>query len=405
MKLWARLALLSITWAEVVLDRPDSQYKVAGLQGGAENCTKLFVQSPPFDQVPHGLDQNVHPRSSSVSQNGDTPDMLPIRAVYYEPRPVGLSPSKGNDLYTSSFYHIHKRDLYIMRNILKANAVRLAPWDRTQDHSRFLQLCRDEGLYVIPSFDLGAFLSEDARRMSTFGERRKDVWEQFQKFTQKALQDARKIEDIILMWTVNFGLNLNETTEEGPQSISVLSLIRDEYFELLRTVRQAQWIQECGPSKSSCPENRFNRPLGIPLLLDTALRIDNVGWYIGFAETTWGTWPADELSLQIDDKTFNKLRPLGAFDVWIAESQPPTSRLGQTDLQNQLSWFNATKQNSNNSFQWRSLSTQTLHNPDGDVLEGCEGGHVDACEPRSPAPSRGDAQRPKGVCIQNAHAS
>ena len=77
--------------------------------------------------------------------------------------------------------------------------------------------------------------------MSTFGERRKDVWEQFQKFTQKAtlkscftvapwqaLQDARKIEDIILMWTVNFGLNLNETTEEGPRSISVLSLIRDE---------------------------------------------------------------------------------------------------------------------------------------------------------------------------------
>ena len=76
---------------------------------------------------------------------------------------------------------------------MKANAVRLAPWDRTQDHSRFLQLCRDEGLhlgaanghlgmarsgwellgrlmqfdarrYVIPSFDLGAFLSEDARR-------------------------------------------------------------------------------------------------------------------------------------------------------------------------------------------------------------------------------------------------
>ena len=123
------------------------------------------------------------------------------------------------------------------------------------------------------------------------------------------------------------------------------------------------------PSQSSLGDQ------GIPLLLDTALRIDNVGWYIGFAEhqptlvqvfqvpvehlvvcpiisqyehvppcaseeTTWGTWPADELSLQIDEKTFNKLRPLGAFDVWIAESQPPTSRLGQTDLQNQLSWFN-----------------------------------------------------------------
>ena len=44
----------------------------------------------------------------------------------------------------------------------------------------------------------------------------------------QALQDARKIEDIILMWTVNFGLNLNETTEEGPRSTSVLSSIRDE---------------------------------------------------------------------------------------------------------------------------------------------------------------------------------
>ena len=86
--------------------------------------------------------------------------------------------------------------------------MRLAPWDHTQDHSGFLKLCRDEGLhlgicdflgcgvtgnlalsefctkkgplipdavwnsiaahfsqfrYVIPSFDLGAFLSEDAR--------------------------------------------------------------------------------------------------------------------------------------------------------------------------------------------------------------------------------------------------
>eukprot|EP00435_Cladocopium_sp_Y103_P026108 s3566_g6.t1 len=104
--------------------------------------------------------------------------------------------------------------------------------------------------------------------------------------------------------------------------------IAKEYFELLRTVRQAQWIQECGPSKSSCPENRFNRPLGIPLLLDTALRIDNVGWYIGFAE-----------------------------------HQPTLVQVFQVP---------ATKQNSNNSFQWRSLSTQTLHNPDGDVLEGCE---------------------------------
>ena len=31
-----------------------------------------------------------------------------------------LSPSKGNDLYTSAFSHMHKRDLYIMRNLGKS---------------------------------------------------------------------------------------------------------------------------------------------------------------------------------------------------------------------------------------------------------------------------------------------
>ena len=56
----------------------------------------------------------------------------------------------------------------------------------------------------------------------------------------------------------------------------------------------------------------------------------------------WGTWPVDELSLRIDEKTFNHLRPMGAFDAWIVQSQPPTSRQGQTDLEQQLKWFNVT---------------------------------------------------------------
>ena len=55
----------------------------------------------------------------------------------------------------------------------------------------------------------------------------------------------------------------------------------------------------------------------------------------------WGTWPVDELSLHIDEKTFNRLRPRGAFDAWIVQSQPPTNRQGQTDLAQQLKWFNA----------------------------------------------------------------
>lgn len=71
---------------------------------------------------------------------------------------------------------MHNRDLYILRNILKANTVRLASWDPFQNHSHFLQLCKEYGLslglsskdhfglrYVIPTFDLGYFLSADAR--------------------------------------------------------------------------------------------------------------------------------------------------------------------------------------------------------------------------------------------------
>ncbi len=44
----------------------------------------------------------------------------------------------------------------------------------------------------------------------------------------QALKEAKDNDEMILMWTVNFGLNLNETTEEGPRSIASPSLIRDE---------------------------------------------------------------------------------------------------------------------------------------------------------------------------------
>ncbi|CAE7429857.1 CALS7 [Symbiodinium sp. CCMP2592] len=360
------LCLLQLLRCEILLDRPDSQYK-----GNSSNCTKLFVNSPPFDSgtTVHGINSGIHPRTT-----GSKADMLTIRAIYYEPRPVGLSPGLNNDLYTSTFNNIHERDLYIMRNILHANAVRLAPWDSEQDHSGFLRACKKYGMYVIPTFDLSYFLST-AARMSAFSQRQSEVWKGFQKFLHQALQDAADIEELILMWTVNFGLNLNETTEQGPRSISLLSEIRDEYFQLLRVIRSAQWLQECGPGKASaCDGDRFKRPLGVPLLLDTILRQDNIGWYLGFSETVWGTWPVDELSLHIDEKTFNRLRPRGAFDAWIVQSQPPTNRQGQTDLAQQLKWFNATMAESHNAFAWHDLATQTLRNPAGDLLEGCDPG-------------------------------
>lgn len=359
------LCLLQLLRCEILLDRPDSQYK-----GNSSNCTKLFVNSPPFDSgtTVHGINSGIHPRTT-----GSKADMLTIRAIYYEPRPVGLSPGLNNDLYTSAFNNMHERDLYIMRNILHANAVRLAPWDSEQDHSGFLRACKKYGMYVIPTFDLSYFLST-AARMSAFSQRQSEVWKGFQKFLHQALQDAADIEELILMWTVNFGLNLNETTEQGPRSISLLSDIRDEYFQLLRVIRSAQWLQECGPGKAACDGDRFKRPLGVPLLLDTILRQDNIGWYLGFSETVWGTWPVDELSLHIDEKTFNRLRPRGAFDAWIVQSQPPTNRQGQTDLAQQLKWFNATMAESHNAFAWHDLATQTLRNPAGDLLEGCDPG-------------------------------
>ena len=38
------------------------------------------------------------------------------------------------------------------------------------------------------------------------------------------------------MWTINFGLNLNETTEEGPRSISIQSNIRDDPWLAVRSL-------------------------------------------------------------------------------------------------------------------------------------------------------------------------
>lgn len=86
--------------------------------------------------------------SDSRSRGSEKAEMLQIRAVYYEPRPVGLephefgkspveehlrnilrlisvptdckvrlSPDSDNDLYTSAFRNMHQRDLYIMRSL------------------------------------------------------------------------------------------------------------------------------------------------------------------------------------------------------------------------------------------------------------------------------------------------
>lgn len=342
------------------LGRPDSNYN-----GSAGNCTRIFLAPKKGDLPPHGLDEKIRPRT------GGGGGMLTVRAVYYEPRPVGIKTSLANDLYTDTFSNLHERDLYIMRNVLKANAVRLGPWNSQLDHSEFLAKCQRYGLYVIPTFDLAYFLTPESR-VRPYRLRQEEVWEGVTKFLSGAKKDAGSDEDRVMMWSTNYGLNLNQTTETGPRSLSNLDPIRDEYFEFLRIIRQAHWMHECGPSTKGCPGDRFKRPLAVPLMLDSKLRLDNLGWYIGFSETVWGTWPVDPQTMRIDRATFNRLRPQGAFDAWIAESLPPTSMPAQESLVQDVRWFNSTMKESHDRFVWHDLSTQTLEDPDGKALPGCD---------------------------------
>ena len=77
------------------------------------------------------------------------------------------------DLYSSTFRHLHQRDLYLMSKVLKANAVLIEPWDPAEKHDDFMELCRpcinrlfrsllerSYGLFVILTFDLKYFFQE-----------------------------------------------------------------------------------------------------------------------------------------------------------------------------------------------------------------------------------------------------
>ena len=44
----------------------------------------------------------------------------------------------------------------------------------------------------------------------------------------KVMKDAGANQEVILMWAVNFGLNLNETTSLGPRSVEIESVLRAE---------------------------------------------------------------------------------------------------------------------------------------------------------------------------------
>lgn len=87
------------------------------------------------------------------------PFLRQIRAVGYQPTPIGKTPyflphdPKG-DFFSYTFRGLHERDLGLMRKA-GFNAVRLWGWNEDVDHTQFLDLCwngGDKPVYVIPTF-------------------------------------------------------------------------------------------------------------------------------------------------------------------------------------------------------------------------------------------------------------
>eukprot|EP00928_Gymnodinium_smaydae_P011914 TRINITY_DN14356_c0_g1_i3.p1 TRINITY_DN14356_c0_g1~~TRINITY_DN14356_c0_g1_i3.p1 ORF type:complete len:2685 (-),score=593.20 TRINITY_DN14356_c0_g1_i3:98-8152(-) len=332
------------------------------------NCTRAFINRNPFASRAPGVDARAAPRGDE-----STDGLLTLRAVYYAPRPVGMSIGDKIDLYTSEFAHIFERDLAVMSTVLKANAVRLAPWDTDRSHKLFLDACRRHNIFVIPTFDFDYFFS-DKMRARPFYERHSELWKGFTEFVTNAKKDAGKKDDLLLMWSLNYGLHLNETTEDGARSLTHDNIRRDEYFELLRTVRDVQWVQECGATGEHCPDFRFPRPLGIPLLLDSQITNDDIGWYVGFSETVWGTWPQNQESMGITEKQFDILRPQGAFDAWLLETLPPSKDSAPLQVLKDVGAANATSVPTGTGFVWRNLSTQkccSLDDLAGQPMAGC----------------------------------
>lgn len=362
-------SVVCLSWFLLASIQPLVAVKVAlpddAFKGKTKLCKKLFIDRHPFahPDLPSGLDSSVHPRFGPDTSG----NLLTLRAVYYEPRPAGIPKGNNNDLYTDAYANFHKRDLYIIKTILHANTVRLGPWDVDRDHSNFLDLCRQYGLFVIPTFDFSFFFTIEQRKLP-FYERRQQVWQGFQKYIVSAKADSGNDDDLLLMWSINFGLNVNETASNGPRSSMAPPLILQEYFQLLRVIRQVQWIEDAQQRAV------FPRPLAIQLALDSQNLLDEIGWYVGFSESAWGTWPEDATSLQVDIAMFDQLRSQGSFDAWILQTLPPTTEEAEYTVHESVKRVNASKQPSDSGMQWRNVSSQRTGNLNGDPFTDCEGG-------------------------------
>jgi len=290
-----------------------------------------------------------------------------MRAVKYAPRPVGVSAS--TDVYTPKYHFMHKRDLDIIANVMKANTIRLDPWDIDQDHADFLQLCQDLGLFVIPTFDFKQYA--DPRHSATDDDIREKLGKDFGTFLGAA-NDTNPEDSPILAWSINFGMQLNSSVQLGVHSLDFPSHKLKAYFARLCMVRHIHRLFEYDNK-----EHAYRRPLAIPLDLNTRKNVQDIGWFVGFVETNWGSWP-DCPFWNDDPRDFGAelgyLRKQGSFDIWIAEglslSRPSELEIMASDL----SQVNGTIVQTNGSVQWPDTQTRSEKDAIGTPYDNCISG-------------------------------
>lgn len=321
------------------------------------SCVGLFVDGA-ANPACAGL-RPGRPRGGSAA---DPWRLLQVRAVLYVPRPVGVA--AGTDIYGAKYGYLHRRDLRLIADVLKANTVRLDPWDISADHGPFLELCKQLGLFVIPTFDFKTYANP------SFASTQSEILTRIRKDFDTFLSGV-KVDDPILAWSLNYGLPLNTTVQLGPRSGDASSPELRAYYHRLCMVRHMHRKHEYSDERQT-----FRRPLAVPVDLNSRTGLDGIGWYLGFAETLWGQWP--DCPFWSDSPTdfgseLGKLRQLGAFDIWIAEGVGWTSEQGAEVLLRSLSQFNASiNAKTGSGILWPDPFTRSQADSTGQVFDDCK---------------------------------
>lgn len=336
-------------------------------------CMQIFIKKPSstVGSKCRGVFPNTVPKAQPKGQ-GDFVQ-LEVRAIRYAPRPLGVKPEE--DVYDIYFKYINDRDLEGIAKSSRANTIILDPWDIHGDHSNFLNKCRDLGLYVIPTFDFASYVNQSGKKGVEDGDLRKNLAKDFQAFLEVADKNPGWP---ILGWALNYGPSVRKAIQgwSDPSKVELTEEVTI-YFSLLCTLRHTHRTKEYNPVTEA-----YKRPLAIPLDLATVKTTspaDDIAFYMGLAETDWGSWP--------DCPTWREspsplgiplapLRKLGAFDMWILKG---TLRAEESDIQHSLTMLDSvnfnTAANPSRTRQsvWHDIRSRKAEGI-GDVFPDCQTG-------------------------------